>query len=132
MTATAVCSVCATPPTLLVCLNRSSSTHDAVSESGIFCVNVLGTQHVDVARRFGTSQQTGDKFAGSQWLSLCTGAPALEGAIASIDCRIVDRAIHGTHTVFFGEVVGMRCNEAGTDTLIYLQGGYGAFGQMSA
>lgn len=132
MTATAVCSVCAAPPTVLVCLNRASLTHEAVSGSGFFCVNVLGARHLDIAKRFGSSRSSEEKFDGTCWRSLCTGAPALEDAIANIDCRIVDRIAHGTHTVFLGEVVDVSCNEVETDTLIYLQGNYGAFGRMTA
>lgn len=41
MTATAVCSVSAEPPTLLVCLNKATATHGAVAKSGAFCVNLL-------------------------------------------------------------------------------------------
>ena len=41
MTATAVCSASAEPPTVLVCINQSAATHQAILEAGIFCVNVL-------------------------------------------------------------------------------------------
>ena len=41
MTATAVCSATAEPPTVLVCINRNTTTHEAVTEAEIFCVNVL-------------------------------------------------------------------------------------------
>jgi len=41
MTANAVCSASAEPPTVLVCINKLASTHNAVSKSKVFCVNVL-------------------------------------------------------------------------------------------
>src|SRR5208283_2412624 len=41
LTATAVSSVSAQPPRLLVCVNRASFTHAKIAEAGVFCVNVL-------------------------------------------------------------------------------------------
>src|SRR5919108_2395583 len=41
MTATAVCSVSAEPPTVLACINKLATTHGAVMKSKMFCVNVL-------------------------------------------------------------------------------------------
>src|SRR6266513_677619 len=41
MTATAVCSATADPPTVLACINRLATTHGAVAKSKAFCVNVL-------------------------------------------------------------------------------------------
>jgi flavin reductase (DIM6/NTAB) family NADH-FMN oxidoreductase RutF len=42
LTATAVSSVCADPPRLLVCVNKSGQTHHKIIASGHFGVNVLG------------------------------------------------------------------------------------------
>ena len=44
LTATAVCSVSATPPTLLVCVNRSGNSHAVLTSSGVFAVNVLALE----------------------------------------------------------------------------------------
>src|SRR4249919_4184576 len=47
-TATAVCSVSDAPPTLLVCINRSSQTNPIVVENGVFCVNTLGANGAEI------------------------------------------------------------------------------------
>ena len=40
-TATAVCSVSDSPPTLLVCLNRGATSMPILRGNGVFCVNTL-------------------------------------------------------------------------------------------
>ncbi len=60
--ATAVCSVSDSPPTLLVCLNRTASVHPAVTENGVLCVNVLSEGHQDLSRLFGGQDAGGGAF----------------------------------------------------------------------
>ena len=57
LTATAVCSLSITPPSMLVCVNRQGAAHRAITENGCFCVNILGADQLDVAHRF--AGQTG-------------------------------------------------------------------------
>ena len=66
LTATAVSSVCATPPRLLVCVNKSGLTHEKILESGHFCVNVLTEDQDIVAKAFaGMLGKSVDRFAGA-------------------------------------------------------------------
>ena len=51
-TVSAFCSVSADPPTILVCLNKSSGIADAVAENGLFNVNILRNDQAMIARRF--------------------------------------------------------------------------------
>jgi len=44
-TASTVCSVTDSPPTLLVCLNRSSSVYDRFADNNALCVNTLKPDH---------------------------------------------------------------------------------------
>ena len=52
LTATAVCSVSAEPPQILVCVNKTASAHDPIGEAGFFCVNILAPGHRKIAERF--------------------------------------------------------------------------------
>ena len=52
LTATAVCSVSAEPPQILVCVNRTASAHDTIGQARIFCVNILAPEHRKIAERF--------------------------------------------------------------------------------
>ena len=114
LTATAVCSVSIAPPTLLVCVNRSGEAGDAIARAGSFCVNILAAENQGVADRFaGRHGLVGaEKFAGESWSSLHTGAPALDGALVNIDCRVAESVEAYTHTVFFGTVMQVRLGSA--------------------
>jgi flavin reductase (DIM6/NTAB) family NADH-FMN oxidoreductase RutF len=119
LTATAVCSVSAQPPRLLVCVNRSSFTHAKIVEAGAFCVNVLSETQDIVAKAFaGMLGASVDRFGVAQWTSLRTGAPALVGAAAVFDCVVGESLEQFTHTVFFGDVVGVS-HRIGQETLLY-------------
>lgn len=117
-TASAVCSVSDGPPTLLVCINRTSSAYAAVSANAALCVSTLAAHQAEVAGAFGGRTPMEERFAAATWQRLVTGAPALAGALTAFDCRIVARHPVGTHDVLYCEVVGLA--EAGTgDGLLY-------------
>lgn len=118
MTASAVCSVTDTPPTLLVCVNKGNRSHDLFAENGTLCVNVLGSQHQDLSGIFAKSG-TEDRFAETGWTTRATGAPVLSDAIAAFDCRITSRSGVGTHSVFFCEVEAIALAEGATSGLIW-------------
>src|SRR5205085_1818143 len=99
-TATAVCSVSDTPPTLLMCLNRRSQTNPAVVENGVFCVNTLGDGGAEIADIFaGRTGVTGsDRFTVGEWTTLSTGSPVLVPAVIAFDCRIIEvRSVGSRH-----------------------------------
>src|SRR5471032_1548054 len=52
-TASAVCSVTDSPPTLLVCLNRSASVYPVFKENQVLCVNTLADCHESLSNLFG-------------------------------------------------------------------------------
>jgi flavin reductase len=118
LTVSAVCSVTDTPPTLLVCINKNSYSHDAFAENGVVCVNVLGPAHESLSKSF--ARWTGeDRFASTTWHSLSTGAPVLGDAAVAFDCKIVERQSRGTHTVFFCEVQATEAAEGEADGLVW-------------
>jgi len=129
MLATAVCSVCAEPPTLLVCINRSASMHGAIRETGKFCVNVLDQKQFDTACQF-MSRDSSERFTVCEWDALATGAPAIQGALVNFDCVLDSEVDVGTHTICFGRVVGQRTVEEGRP-LIYHDGKYSVLSQTT-
>lgn len=103
-TASAVCSVSAAPPTLLVCINRASSAYPVFARSDVLCVNTLSARQRDVASVFGGKTGMAERFAAANWTRAITDAPVLEDALVSFDCRIVGRTPVGTHDVLFCEI----------------------------
>ncbi|WP_244631088.1 flavin reductase [Aureimonas sp. ME7] len=119
VTVTAVCSVSDDPATLLVCLNRSSEANIRFEQNGVFAVNVLADRNEGVARAFageGGLDLEG-RFATAQWSRLQTGAPILEDAIISFDCRILESREVATHRVMMGRVVALSVPKAGHSLL---------------
>lgn len=127
-TASAVCSVTDTPPTLLVCLNRASDSNLALKENRILCVNTLAAGQEGLSPVFAgmTGQEGEERFTVGLWDTLVTGAAALVGAVASFDCRIVQVTEVGTHSVFFCEVEAVRAGPG--KGLIYFGRGYHTVG----
>jgi flavin reductase len=118
-TASAVCSVTDDPPTLLVCVNRQNDSHAALLQNRVMCVNTLAAGQQELSRLFGGAEQDQEvRFAGGTWYALETGAPALQGAVVSFDCRIAQVTEIGTHSVMFGQVLAIRHGSV-HDGLIY-------------
>lgn len=106
VTVTAVASVSDQPPIMLFCLNRSSRTYPAFENNTVFCVNTLSGDQVELADAFAGrgNLDTDARFAKGEWREMATGAPVLEGALATFDCRVTDVLDKATHRIFFGEV----------------------------
>ena len=129
MTATAVTSVSADPPTLLICVNRKSTTHGAIAHSGAFCVNVLRSEHFEHSRAFSGSQTGESRFKPEEWTRLATGAPVLIDALVAFDCRVEKEIAHGTHTLFLGRIEHIVAGRKGR-SLLYADGQYGKFATL--
>jgi flavin reductase len=123
--ATSVCSVSDSPPTLLVCINRTSSAYGAIRKNGVLCVNIVGSHHEHLCRLFGGKTPVEQRFAAAGWSTFATGSPHLEAALASFDCRISAIYDGRTHDILLCEVVSIKANEGG-NALIYLDRKYHA------
>ncbi len=126
VTVSAMSSVSAEPPLLLVCVHRGSPVCEAILENGSFCVNILHENQRNISDVFAGQirSEIGSRFDYGSWLSLVTGAPALNDAAAAFDCRVEASHDHGTHRVFVGRVVESRCGEG--RPLVYCDRSYGS------
>lgn len=126
LTATAVCSVTADPPRLVVFVNKNVAASQVVLNSGALCVNVLAGDQEEVAKAFAGMIQDvhGDaRFAHGRWRELVTGAPTLDGSLANFDCRVIKVFDESTHHAFLCEVLA-TCERNDGEALIYLNGGF--------
>jgi flavin reductase (DIM6/NTAB) family NADH-FMN oxidoreductase RutF/DNA-binding GntR family transcriptional regulator len=121
-TVSAVSSLSLDPPMLLVCLHAASATQDAVNRSGTFAVNILAEDQGQLAERFARPGST-DKFDGVAVRTGHTGVPVFEGALAVVECRVVEAVTGGTHRVFLGSVVHAEATEG--SPLAYFRGNFG-------
>ncbi|MDR6351005.1 NADH-dependent FMN reductase RutF [Pantoea sp. SORGH_AS_0659] len=122
-TASAVCSVTDTPPTLLVCLNRSASVWPIFRDNGYLCVNTLAAGHEDLSTLFGGKTPMAERFAAADWHTLASGSPLLDGALVSFDCKVAQVVSVGTHDILFCEVQALVRNDE-THGLAWFDRGY--------
>lgn len=124
MTANAFSSVSVDPMLVLACLNKSTYTHRRVVEEGRFGINILkeDAQHIsNFCARSGSS-----KLLDREWLceDASLGTPALNDALAYLDCTVYAKHEAGTHSIFVGRVESISLREEGDQPLVYFQGGY--------
>lgn len=119
VTVTSVCSVSDEPATILVCLNQMSAANVRFEENGVFAVNVLSHRSEAIARVFAGEGKLDveARFAAGRWTRLVTGAPVLEDALVSFDCRVIDSRVVATHRVMIGEVVALAEPSPGSSLL---------------
>lgn len=105
MTVSAFSSVSAEPPMILVCINSTSASHDAIVNAERFSVNILGEDQAGIARTFAgmNGLQGADRFADAGWQQ-ASGVPTLPDSLQCLVCRPVIRERAGSHTVLIGQV----------------------------
>ena len=95
ITATAVCSVTDTPPSLMVCINANSAMNPVFQGNGKLCVNVLNHEQELMARHFAgmTGMAMEERFSLSCWQKGPLAQPVLKGSLASLEGEI--RVLNG-------------------------------------
>ena len=124
MSSNSFTSVSLDPPLILFCPAKSSTSWPKIRESGRFCVNVFAAHHGEASRRF--AAQGVDRFEGIAWHPRPSG-PALDDAVAWIECTI--DAVHeaGDHWIVVGAVDQLETLEGETNPLVFFRGRYGSF-----
>ena len=122
-TASAVCSVTDSPPTLLVCLNRSASVFEIFKTNKVLCVNTLASHQTELSNVFGGKTPMSERFLRGKWSTLITQAPILEDALVSFDCEVVQSMSVGSHDALICQVKAMKQNQ-GRNALMYFNRAY--------
>ncbi len=102
-------SISLDPPTVMVCIQRTSSTHDCLYRARHLAINILSTEQMDVISRF--AGKSDDKFAGLDWRSGPYGSPLINRSSAQLEAEIRERLQASTHTVFICRVVEASVTE---------------------
>jgi len=132
ITATAVCSVTDQPPTLLVCVNRSSYAYPFFVENGALAVNVLCAEQQSVAQVFADRNiPMPERLSRVATSTLQTGTPLVDDALVNFDCRITSIHESGSHGILMCQVEDVRLGPQG-EGLVYFQRGYHGVGQHEA
>lgn len=130
MTASSFASVSLDPPLISVCLDKKLYSHQLISTSGVFGINVLAKDQAEVARRFaGMVPGVEDRFAGEEWTTAETGVPLLDSALGWLDCRVLHEYPGGDHTIFVGQVMAGHAARR-TAPLLFHSRGWGQFADV--
>lgn len=98
------------PPTVMICVQRTSSTHDCLFRAGHLAINIASTGQLDVMGKL--ASKSADKFAGVDWEPGPFGSPLLTGSSARMEVEIRERLQASTHTVFICRVVAAEVSDA--------------------
>ncbi|MDQ0991578.1 flavin reductase (DIM6/NTAB) family NADH-FMN oxidoreductase RutF [Streptomyces sp. V3I7] len=129
MTATAFMSVSLDPPLVLVSLREGSRMDDLLAEQPLWAVSVLSENQRQIAGRFAMKGRISDRllFADIPYVrGEASGAPLVDGALATLECRTEQRVPAGDHTLVIGHVLtaGLPSGSADGGPLLYFRGRY--------
>ena len=129
MAASAVISVSMDPPSMLVSINRSAGLYPVVERTRRFCVNLLGANQQHLLAPFSQSALRAERFRSDDWRDAWTDdaerLPWLADAPAAIDCAVESAVDYGTHTLFIGRALNVRCENSArrsASPLVWLAG----------
>lgn len=127
LTCSAVCSVSADPPQILICVNQRNGSLAAIRHSGAFVVNVLGSSHAEVSNLF--ASPVAEKFADVTWHPAPqSGLPVLdESAHAFLDCELTADITAGSHSILVGAVHACGTDMDAMHPLLYWRRSYGTW-----
>jgi flavin reductase (DIM6/NTAB) family NADH-FMN oxidoreductase RutF len=105
----AFASISLDPPTVMVCVQRTSSTYECLFRASHLAINILSTDQLDVVTRF--ASKAADKFEGVDWAPNRFGSPIIARSSAHMEVEIRERLQASTHTVFICRVVSAAVAE---------------------
>ena len=121
ITVSSVTSISMDPPSLLICINKSSRIHDTLQIGSKFCINLLKKDQEDLSNICSDEESYEERFNNENWDT--EEIPFLSNAQANIFCKVDKLTSYHTHTI----VVGLVENANHTNeisTLTYVDGKY--------
>lgn len=106
ITVNALAAVSLEPPLIMVALDRRRFITPMIRERGRYAINVLSESQQAISDCFAHAavKPGREDFCGAAWHPGATGLPLIDGAIATIECTVVDTFTAGDHDLFIGRV----------------------------
>lgn len=120
MTVASFASLSLNPKLVLVCIETSVKTHDAIVAAGKFGVSILASDQTGISSKF--ASRSDDKFTGVDVFRGALDLPMITGALTTIECNVQAQLPGGDHSIFVGEVIDIQTREG--DPLLYFRSGY--------
>lgn len=113
-------SVSLTPPLILICIDYRAQVLQVFLRASHFAVNILSDSQQDISNRF--AYRAEDRFAGVAWKPGSTGAPLIDGSLATVECATRQVVEGGDHTILLAEAVAVSSGAG--DPLLYFNSKY--------
>ena len=124
MTVTSLTSLSASPPRLLVSVNRQASSFARIARYGVFGVNILGSDQQALAGRFSDGSLKGhERFDGIRWSARAAGVPLLGDTLATIECKVEEIIERHSHGIIIGSLLSFELSRE-LSGLVYWNGQY--------
>ena len=120
MTVASFASLSLHPPLVLVCIEKSVKSHEAITAVGRFAVSILSQEQGEISNRFASRVE--DKFEGIEIRRTANGIPTIARALTTLECDLRDQFPGGDHSIFVGEVIAISTTEGAP--LVYFRSGY--------
>ncbi len=117
-------SVSLDPPLVLWSLNKQSHQLGIFTESSFYGISILADDQMEISNRFAAMIE--DRFKDVSWQKGQTGAPLLDGALATFDCKVEQIVEGGDHVILIGRVLSVAKREGAP--LLYHEGAYKSLG----
>jgi flavin reductase (DIM6/NTAB) family NADH-FMN oxidoreductase RutF len=126
ITVNALSSVSLQPPLVMVALDRRRFLTPVVRAGGRYAVNILGEDQQALSDCFAGAPVTPGRedFCAAAWHPGPTGLPLLDGAIATLECTVVETFSAGDHDLFIGQVDTLGSHGRDAMPLLYYRRRY--------
>lgn len=126
ITVNALSSISLEPPLVMVALDRRRFLTPIVRGAGRYAVNILSEDQQALSDCFAGAPVTPgrDRFCGAAWRPGALGLPLLDGAIASLECTVVETFSAGDHDLFIGRVQTLASDPLHPMPLLYYRRRY--------
>ena len=121
ITVSSVTSISMDPPSLLICINKSSRIHDTIQLGSKFCINLLNSNQQNLSNICSDEDMYDQRFKDKNWN--LEDIPFLQNAQANIFCKVDKLTSYHTHTIVVGLVEDANYADE-ISTLTYVDGKY--------
>ncbi|MEY9962857.1 flavin reductase (DIM6/NTAB) family NADH-FMN oxidoreductase RutF [Streptacidiphilus sp. MAP12-16] len=131
MTATAFLSVSLEPPLVMVSVREDSRMEEALTRVDHWAVSILSSDQRTAAARFAMKGRVSDRLLFADLphhRGEISGAPLVDGALATVECRTEQRIPAGDHVLLIGRVLSARIGKQDGAPLVYFRGQYRQLG----
>lgn len=122
MTVSAFASLSADASQILCNLNVNAETVAGIDESQSFAVNFLATTQQETSNQFAGGATMEERFSQNPWHTAITGAPLLSESLVSLDCKLIEKVLVGSHYIVIGEIQASEVRIG--EPLLYFRTGY--------